>query len=95
MYKAICMYVVCTHIGEKCLCDILVTGYYTFDLLVVDCLSVFIDISRVFCIMKVANEIQCIQTYNQYMVLFHFSLHTEPSAPSCATTIPVSNGNGR
>ena len=44
------MYVVCTHIREKCLCGILVTGYCIFAPLVVDCLSVFNDISQVFSI---------------------------------------------
>ena len=57
LIKLFCMYVVCTHFGEKCLCGILVTGYYIFAPLVVDCLSVFNDISWVFCIMSINQSI--------------------------------------
>ena len=66
------MNAVCTHIGEKRLCGILVTGYCIFAPLFVDCLSVFNDISEVFCIMKVANEIQYVHITNKlYYFIFH------------------------
>ena len=80
------MYVVCTHIGEKRLCGILVTGYCIFAPLVVDCLralsqghtkrlSVFNDISWVYCTMKVANEIQCVHTVRITNKWYYFIFH--------------------
>ena len=63
----VCM--LCVLILERSIyiCGILVTGYCIFAPLVIDCLSVFNVISRVFCTMTVANAIQCvhIDTYNQ------------------------------
>ena len=82
----VCTYVVHTHIGEKCLCCILVTSYCIFASLVVDYLSVFDDcvfwISWVFCVMQLANEIQCVHMCNSsiricitnkwYYFIFHY-----------------------